>query len=67
MLAVKGAGTVVGRVTILWAGQCGVHIPVGTGEFIFYNVSLSTLGPTWPPVKWVTRLFLRGKATGACS
>ena len=57
--------SVVGRLTMLWAGRCGVQIPAGMGEFFFYNISLSVQGPTQPPIKWVMGFFPRGKANGA--
>jgi hypothetical protein len=60
-----GGGISQWHSTGLRSGWSGVRFPVGTGNFLFTTASRSTLGPTQPPIEWVTGdRFLRVKRLG---
>ena len=53
-------GSLIGTVTNLWAGWCGVRIPAGVREFsLFLETFWSAVGPTRPSLQWVSTFLSR--------
>jgi len=50
-----------------WAmdGWSGIQFPIGGSDFQFSKMSITVLGPTQPPIKWVMGLCPGGKAAVA--
>jgi len=45
--------------------RSGIQIPIGRSDMDFSKMSVTVLGPTHSPIKWVLGLFTGGRAAVA--